>query len=48
MDAERQLRIRQEGLDKETAEDVASVEQPPPIVLEDSDNAEAESETPLS
>ena len=48
VDAERQLRIGQEGLDKETTEDVASVEQPSPIVLEDSDNAEAESETPLS
>ena len=42
VDAERQLRIGQEGLDKETAEEVASVEQPLPI------KAEAESETPLS
>ena len=42
------LRIGQEGLEKATAEDVAGVEQPPSIVLEDSENAEAESGAPLS
>ena len=42
VDAERQLRIGQEGLDGTTEEDVVDIEQPPPVALENSDDADAE------
>ncbi len=48
VDAERQLRIGQEGVDGTTEEDIVDIEQPPPVALENSDDAEAENRTPLS
>ena len=42
VDAERQLRIGQEGLDEETTMDVVDTSEPPPVAPEESDNTEPE------
>ena len=48
VDAERQLRIGQEGLDGTASEDIVDAEEPSPAALENSDSAEAKDQTPLS
>ena len=48
VDAERQLRIGQEGIGGTTEEDIMDNEQPSPVAPENSDNAESENQTSLS
>ena len=48
VDAERQLRIGQEGLDETAEEDIVDIEQSSPVALENSDDAEAENRTSFS